>query len=42
MYYHIHFKIYELLIEEQKAQQEKLANIEATLKAIENSLSNMK
>ena len=30
----------ELLIEEQKAQKEKLTNIESTLKAIENSLSN--
>ena len=30
----------ELLIEEQKAQKEKLTNIESTLKAIEISLSN--
>ena len=32
----------ELLIEEQRAQKEKLANIESTLKAIEISLGNMK
>ena len=32
----------ELLVEEQKTQKEKLANIESTLKAIEISLGNMK
>lgn len=31
----------ELLIEEQKIQKEKLANIESTLKSIEISLSNI-
>ena len=31
----------ELLIEEQKVQKEKLANIESTLKSIEISLSNI-